>query len=284
LKHRRDIKRGKRGMYFARSLILKLDGKGDSNKYKKILSKYTRYVLLRTQCFSGMFSELDHTQSIIFSKLGDIDQKLPLDSESTHIPCFISTSLNQDNLDAAKLVLRAGVACSALSCEKYSEHIAVAIECLVTDLIGLVRVVGNTLNVALAQDDTNKNKKTQILLDRWCDFYIQLLLPQTKQVIRTTMPLLDRYGLYLPSRTGGSLRNELLVESSSVNNNQNINTKKKHNVNKAKNINSVVIDNAVNGNELIREDNKKSDNLLNDDLEYNITESGEYYDYGKLCY
>jgi len=63
-----------------------------------------------------------------------------------------------------------------------------------------------------------------------------------------------------------------------------MNTKKKHNDNKAKNINSVVIDNAVNGNELIRENNKKSDNLLNDDLEYNITESGEYYDYGKLCY
>jgi len=59
-----------------------------------------------------------------------------------------------------------------------------------------------------------------MLLDRWCDFYIQLLLPQTKQVIRTTMPLLDRYGLYLPSRTGGSLRNELIVEGPSVNNNQ----------------------------------------------------------------
>lgn len=279
LKHSRDVKRGKRGMYFARSLILKLDGKGDSNKYKKILSKYTRYVLLRTQCFSGMFSEIDHTRSNLFSSLDDVDQNLSLCSESTYIPYFTSTNLNQDNLDAAKLVLRAGVACSALSCEKYSEHIAVAIDCLVKDLIGLVNVVGNTLNVALTQHGINKKNENQILLDRWCDFYIQTLLPQTKQVIRITMPLLDRYGLYLPSRNGKNLKNELLVEGSRVNNYQNIYARKRHNENKTRNINNIVIHNAVNENELNREDNKKFDNLPNYDLDHNITECEEYYDW-----
>ena len=48
------------------------------------------------------------------------------------------------------------------------------------------------------------------IVKKWCQFYSEELLPQTKGLMKRTTPELDAFGMFLPSRMGASVSGELL--------------------------------------------------------------------------
>jgi hypothetical protein len=64
------------------------------------------------------------------------------------------------------------------------------------------------LNRALKNDDLEGADPA--LIKRWCEFYSEQLLPQTRAMVKKTSAKLDAYGLFLPSRMGASLSPETL--------------------------------------------------------------------------
>merc|ERR1739841_492014 len=48
------------------------------------------------------------------------------------------------------------------------------------------------------------------LIAKWCEFYSKTLLVQTKSLMKRMTPILDAYGLFLPSRMGVTLSQDLL--------------------------------------------------------------------------
>jgi len=118
-----------------------------------------------------------------------------------------STALKGEHLDAAQMLLKAGTACT-LKDDEDCENTAIAVERVAADLIGLTTAVATALNRGLVEQ--NPSKEDIVLLKRWCEFYSQDLLPQTKTMIKKASPKLDAYGLFLPSRMGVSVRQDLL--------------------------------------------------------------------------
>merc|ERR1712232_629061 len=47
-------------------------------------------------------------------------------------------------------------------------------------------------------------------MGRWCEFYTDDLLPQTRAMVKRTSAKLDSFGLFLPSRMGASVAPELI--------------------------------------------------------------------------
>lgn len=106
------------------------------------------------------------------------------------------------------MLLKAGLSC-AMKEEEECENTAIALERVASDLIGLTTAVAKALNNALDQFDDDDDMDRE-LVKKWCIFYSEELLPQTKKMVKSTSPALDAYGLYLPSRMGASVPQDLL--------------------------------------------------------------------------
>lgn len=117
--------------------------------------------------------------------------------------------MKNEHLQAAQLLLKAGLAC-ALKDDEECENTAIALERVVSDLIGLTTAVAKALNNALKSSDFDGDDMDRDLVKKWCEFYSEELLPQTKAMVKSTAPTLDAYGLFLPSRMGASVSQDLL--------------------------------------------------------------------------
>lgn len=108
-------------------------------------------------------------------------------------------------------MLKAGLTCK-LKQPEVCENTAIAMETVVTDMIGLTSAVAKALNSALKTkyDEDDSIIPDRDLIQLWCEFYSQDLLPQTKAMMKSSTPTLDEYGLFLPSRIGTTVSQELL--------------------------------------------------------------------------
>lgn len=108
------------------------------------------------------------------------------------------------------MLLKSGLACG-LKDEEECENIVISLERVVSDLIGLTTAVAKALNNALKSADYDENPDMdKELIKKWCQFYSEELLPKTKGMVKSTAPTLDAYGLFLPSRMGASVSQDLL--------------------------------------------------------------------------
>lgn len=193
MRRSRDPKRKEK--YFASKLLLAGDNRPESAKYRDFMMRYAHYVLIRTQCFAGMFDEIGSPPAPEKKK------------KKTGPKPITSTSLRKENLDAARLVLENGVKCSLKNGEE-CENTALAMERVVSDLIGLCGAVATALNKVLKDDDLHGADAA--LIKQWCHFYSEELAPQTRAMVKKTAPKLDAFQLYLPSRTSVTVSPDLI--------------------------------------------------------------------------
>lgn len=192
LRRSKDPKR--KDKYFNSKQLLAGDATPENVKFRAFMSRYAHYVLLRAQCFGGMFDEISHDPSA---------------GKKTKKPVkpITSTALRTEHLEAAIMLLKAGVACDLKEGEE-CENTAIASERVASDLIGLTTAVAVALNRALKGDDLKGADPA--IIKRWCEFYSEDLLPQTRSMVKKTSAKLDAYGLFLPSRMGASVSPEVL--------------------------------------------------------------------------
>mmetsp|Transcript_18569 Transcript_18569/g.28072 ORF Transcript_18569/g.28072 Transcript_18569/m.28072 type:complete len:565 (-) Transcript_18569:74-1768(-) len=189
LRRIRDPKR--KCKYFDKDRLLAGEGITDPEMFPNFIKRYAHYVFLRAQCFGGVFEEISNE---------------PKASRRAPKP-ITSTALRAEHLNAAQMVLKAGIACLLKEGEE-CENSAFAVERVAGDLIGLRTAVAVALNRALKSD---KLKGADMgLLKKWCEFYSEELLPQTRSMVKKTSAKLDAYGIYLPSRMGVTVSQELL--------------------------------------------------------------------------
>ena len=164
--------------------------------YKAFLARYAHYVLLRTQCFGGSFTEISPSSSARSSR----------DSKP-----ITSTSLRPEHLEAAKMVLKSGSQCTFRKGED-CDNTSVCVERVATDLSSLTSAVATALTKALKPGKSSASSAAldAALLRKWCEFYSEELLPQTKAMLKASAPKLDEYGLYLSTRLGPVLPAPLL--------------------------------------------------------------------------
>jgi hypothetical protein len=197
LRRTKDPKR--KDKYFNSKQLLAGDNKPESVKFRAFMSRYAHYVLLRAQCFGGMFDEISGDPAAGKDK----DKKKPTPT----VKPITSTSLRAEHLDAAAMLLKAGVACQLKEGEE-CENTAIAAERVASDLIGLTAAVAIALNRALKRDDLKG--ADPLLIKRWCEFYSADLLPKTRAMVKKTSSKLDAYGLFLPSRMGATVSPDVL--------------------------------------------------------------------------
>lgn len=190
LRRTRDPKR--KDKYFNSKQLLAGDATPENAKFRAFMARYAHYVLLRTQCFGGMFDEIG---------------TLPKPDKKKGPKPITSTCLRAEHLDAATMLLKAGVACQLKDGEE-CENTAIAAERVASDLIGLTSAVAMALNRALKDEDLKGADPA--LLKKWCAFYKDDLQPQTRSMVKKTSPKLDAYGLFLPSRMGTTVSKEVL--------------------------------------------------------------------------
>jgi ANTH domain len=209
LRRTRDPKR--KDKFFNMKQILAGDITPDNVPYRTFMSRYANYVLLRTQFFSGMFDEISSVPQSA-TKSDNNNKKKTV----TPTKPITSTSLRNENLNAAEMILKAGLACQ-LKDGAICENTAIAAERVVSDMIGLTSAVAMALNRVL-KDIDNIPKGTDLkLIQLWCIFYSQQLLPQTKIMVKKMSPNLDAFGLFLPSRMGTSVAPNLLEKGLNLN-------------------------------------------------------------------
>lgn len=205
MRRTRDPK--KKAKYFNTKQLLEGDSNPKNKSYRAFLARYAHYVLLRVQCFGGMFLEIAENATTNNSPSGSST------SSKEHVPpspekiVITSTRLKKEHLDVAKLVLKDGLACM-LKPEEVCEITAHAIERVASDMIGLITAVAIALNYALKYYDDDALDK--VLIKLWCEFYVLELLPETRAMIAHSTPILDKYGLFLPSKMGTRVAEELL--------------------------------------------------------------------------
>ena len=205
LRRTRDPKR--KDKYFSSKLLLAGDATPENIKYRAFLARYAHYVLLRAQCFGGMFADISMEQEIDTKKSA---------SASASNKSITATALRTEHLEAATLLLKAGCAASLKEGET-CEHTAVAMERVAADMIGMTAAVATALNRALKSKHLNTDPNIdKALLKRWCEFYAEELLPKTKILVKRTSHKLDKYGLFLPSRMGASVSADLLERGLSL--------------------------------------------------------------------
>jgi hypothetical protein len=203
LRRTRDPKR--KDKYFNSKQLLAGDTSPETIKFRAFMSRYAHYVILRAQCFGGMFDEISTMPKQVDAK----KKKGSSAASAAAAPRPItSTCLRTEHLEAAAVLLKAGVACQLKDGEE-CENTCIALERVVADLIGLTSAVALALNRALKNTDDLKGADPAII-KKWCEFYKQSLLPQTKMMIKKTSSKLDAYGLFLPSRMGTSVSPEML--------------------------------------------------------------------------
>eukprot|EP00545_Synedropsis_sp_CCMP1620_P013496 CAMPEP_0119004758 /NCGR_PEP_ID=MMETSP1176-20130426/1333_1 /TAXON_ID=265551 /ORGANISM="Synedropsis recta cf, Strain CCMP1620" /LENGTH=577 /DNA_ID=CAMNT_0006956503 /DNA_START=50 /DNA_END=1783 /DNA_ORIENTATION=+ len=189
LRRTRDPKR--KDKYFNSKQLLAGETTPENMKFRAFMSRYAHYVLLRAQCFGGVFDEISTE---------------PKASKKNPKP-ITATALRTEHLEAAQMVLKAGSACMLKDGED-CENTAIAVERVAGDLMGLSAAVAVALNRVLKTDDWNGADVA--LIKKWCEFYGDELLPQTRSMVKKTSPKLDAYGLFLPSRMGTTVSQELL--------------------------------------------------------------------------
>jgi hypothetical protein len=177
----------------------------DNIAYRAFLARYSHYVLLRAQCFGGMFAEITNDPNAARKKSKSAKPIAPKP--------ITSTCLKNEHLEASQMLLKAGVACN-LKEDECSENTAIAMERVASDMIGLTTAVAKALNSALKSDDSGD--LDQGILKKWCEFYSEDLLPKTKALVKSASPTLDAYGLFLPSRMGASVSQDLLQKGLKV--------------------------------------------------------------------
>lgn len=192
MRRTRDPKRKEK--YFASKLLLAGDNRPETVKYRDFMMRYAHYVLIRTQCFAGMFDEIARPPA-------------PEKKKKAGPKPITSTALRKENLDAARLVLENGVKCTLKNGEE-CENTALAVERVVSDLIGLSAAVATALNKVLKDDDLHGADPAMI--KQWCEFYSEELAPQTRAMVKKTAPKLDAFQLYLPSRTSVTVSPDLI--------------------------------------------------------------------------
>jgi hypothetical protein len=185
----------KKEKYFNSKQLLSGDNHADTAKFRAFMSRYAHYVLLRTQCFGGLFDEISTEPSTGKDK-----------KKSAPKP-ITSTCLRTEHLEAAALLLKSGLACQLKDGEE-CENTAIAVERVAADLLGLTAAVGKALQRTLKGDDLKGADPS--LIKKWCEFYGEDLLPQTRSMVKKTTPKLDAYGLFLPSRMGATVSQDLL--------------------------------------------------------------------------
>ncbi|GAX19912.1 hypothetical protein FisN_1Lh618 [Fistulifera solaris] len=190
LRRTRDPKR--KDKFFNTKQLLAGDTTPENVKFRAFLSRYSHYVLLRTQCYGGMFDEI---------------AVLPKSDKKKAPKPITSTCLRVEQLESAAVLLKAGLACQLKDGEE-CENTALAVERVVADMIGLCSAVAVALNRALKDDDLKGADPA--ILKKWCAFYSKELLPQTKLMVKKTSPKLDAFGLFLPSRMGTTVAPDIL--------------------------------------------------------------------------
>lgn len=196
---RRTVDPKRKDKYFNSKQLLAGDSKPDTIKFRAFMGRYSHYVLLRAQCFGGMFSEIGQKPK---------DKKGSTASTATATAKPItSTNLRAETLDAAEMILKAACAC-ALKEGEVCENTAIAVERVVADLMGLTSATASALTRALS--DADQTDLDGALIQKWCQFYSDELLPKTKAMMKRTSPKLDAFGLFLPSRIGASISQDLL--------------------------------------------------------------------------
>uniref|UniRef100_A0A7S3VA38 ENTH domain-containing protein n=2 Tax=Chaetoceros debilis TaxID=122233 RepID=A0A7S3VA38_9STRA len=203
LRRTRDPKRKEK--YFNSKQLLAGDNTPANLAYRAFLGRYAHYVLLRAQCFGGVFAEIANDPS----KAAKPKSGSKSSSKQQQQKSITSTCLKNEHLEASQMLLKAGLSC-AMKEEEECENTAIALERVVSDLIGLTTAVAKALNNALDQFDGDDDNMDRELVKKWCIFYSEDLLPQTKKMVKSTSPALDAYGLYLPSRMGTSVPQDLL--------------------------------------------------------------------------
>lgn len=101
LRRTKDPKR--KDKYFNSKQLLSGDNKPENSRFRAFMARYSHYVLLRAQCFGGIFDEI--SQKPAPSKR---DKK---SKAAAKVKPITSTNLRVENLEAASLLLTAGVAC-----------------------------------------------------------------------------------------------------------------------------------------------------------------------------
>ena len=200
LRRTKDPKK-KGGKYFNSKTLLSGDDSPEAKPYVEFMARYAHYVLLRAQCFGGMFNEISQESS------GPPPSRSSKSKAAATKP-ITATALRTENLEGAKMILKAGCAC-ALKDDEVCESTAMCVERVVSDLIGLTTATAVALNRALKGGRDSKGADPAIV-KKWCQFYSDELLPQTKGLMKRTTPELDAYGMFLPSRMGASVSGELL--------------------------------------------------------------------------
>mmetsp|Transcript_18009 Transcript_18009/g.25393 ORF Transcript_18009/g.25393 Transcript_18009/m.25393 type:complete len:608 (-) Transcript_18009:1185-3008(-) len=190
LRRTRDPKRKEK--YFNSKQLLAGNSTPENLKFRAFMARYAHYVLLRAQCFGGVFDEIA------------LEPPTPKAAKGKPKKSITSTSLRAEHLEAATMILKAGVACSLKDGEE-CENTAIPVERVASDLIALTTAVATALNRALKSDDADP-----AIVKKWCEFYSEDLLPQTKSMVKKTSAKLDAYGLFLPSRMGATVSQELL--------------------------------------------------------------------------
>merc|ERR1712238_132826 len=207
----RDPKR--KGKYFATKVLLAGNSPPNCDHYRAFLLRYSHYVLLRAQCFGGMFTEIDQdsratnqksksspSRKTSTSRRGGTNNNSVDTEQHSNTKPVTSTSLNKEYLDSARLLLKAGVECL---------NTAIALERVVSDLIGLTTAVAKALDRAL-RAPKSQHDFDAVIIQKWCDFYSKDLLPCTKNIVKKNSVMLDGYGLHLPARMGATVSHDLL--------------------------------------------------------------------------
>lgn len=195
---------GSRGgtRYFDSKVLIGLDDDPETQGYRAFLSRYAHYVLTRAQTFGGVFNEISPTDLPPPSKKGSGSKsKAAVNNKNKNPP------LCEEHLKFAQMVLKAGLACTLHDGEN-SESTAMCVERVAADLMGLVSAVATALRRELKQSSSSIGDEA--LVKKWCEFYSDELLPETKNFCKRVTGKLDAYGLYLPSRMSATLSPELL--------------------------------------------------------------------------
>lgn len=201
LRRTRDPKR-KGEKYFNSKTLIPSDASPEVKPFADFMSRYAHYVLLRAQCFGGMFNEISQESA------GPGPSSRSSRSSKAAAKPITATALRTEHLEAAQMILKAGCAC-ALKDGEVCESTAMCVERVVSDLIGLTTATAVALNRALKGGKDSKGADPAIV-KKWCQFYSEELLPQTKGLMKRTTPELDAFGMFLPSRMGASISGELL--------------------------------------------------------------------------
>jgi len=212
LKNMRRTKDPKRkAKYFNTKQLLAGYSSPANTAYRAFLARYAHYVLLRVRCFGGLFCEIGENPTPPKKNASRSSKSRKSAPSSSPQKPITSTCLKKEHLDAAKLILKAGLTCKLRQPEE-CENTAIAMETVMADMIGLTAAVAKALNSALKSkyEEGDILMPDRALIQLWSEFYSQDLLPQTKAMMKSTTPTLDAYDLFLPSRIGTSVSQELL--------------------------------------------------------------------------